>query len=647
MRTSVKATLDEPEPPATNEWEVTPPDILGAAVGASLHEEIEGIWSGTIDDEMTSVDGVGEDDDEPEVTFSCGCVDDGEREACGSCLAVCAVHCTKLHCESCGVDINQVENQCSWYGTDDDVDPNCQNCCGCYKCYGCGAHKGSDGGDEFDCTECWKCHDCGCSCEEAGSGDTPWAMRGVIITKAELKEAVAGKSYEKLWPIQNTKIDVVQALADFYLLEGIAARVFNAPHTVHDDTTCVLLAEEADAAQAKLVALLDPSFANYVDMAVGGELRHHSAVGFKVLTKGTRTEAWREWRALRDQLGPQALLDAAVLFREIHGGGIGGEKWAQAAELLHQRITGVFTPKLFVDRVFAAQHNGGSLLNKIYWKIRNAPGWGIVAIANGVGDAHAASPPQWGVLLAACSDDVSALFGQWWRHTNRLRRELRMAVEPVPTWMTGGTIAGTSMRYGDRLTINLTLHKRWGAVDEHMRWLFGNPKFAPHLQAKPDTVDLTGWTLWKETDDGIQYWKNADLYGSWPKLLTLGPHHRYSYGPEENKHVEAYLLEMAKHDAKQGGMEGWRAHQKQHYAAVAKPKPTPNDIITFDIVHNAQTLTPSYVATSTAVWAKPVSYDQWINMPIKEADPELDKLLAEEEKLEALVNAANTTKESL
>lgn len=334
-------------------------------------------------------------------------------------------------------------------------------------CESCGNHFDSDSEDW--CSDCYGCQGCSHPEDEdedeeqeedsSLSAELPWETRGLVVTRdetiailypnlSETERTYSGnlegsyKKSAKMWGV-DVQTDPVQAMADFYLLDGIAGMVFNSGTHVRQDPGCRQVAAEAQDAQDELVAFWDRQFCGYVDMVIGGELRHHRA--FNQIAKFGRATAWAQWKVIRDRVGPDALDDAAGLFREMPSSsrsGIGGEKWAIPADLLYARLTDRIDPKTWVDRVFTLQHNGGSLLNKLEWKVENMAQWNISRISKFLGPAHAAEEIPYGVLLVAASPHVQSLFAAWWRASNRCRREWMEPVTVAPTWKTGASVSG-------------------------------------------------------------------------------------------------------------------------------------------------------------------------------------------------------------
>jgi hypothetical protein len=151
--------------------------------------------------------------------------------------------------------------------------------------------------------------------------------------------------------------NLAQACADFYLLSCMRR-----PYYV------VAAAEALD----ELVRDLAPEFAQYLDMACGGELRHASTwpcelPACPVLGRGNdRSVAWRDWLAWKTPVYRAEY--AATAFEEASwpSRNYGGEPWVVIAVTLHEFLSKQVSSEMFIDRVWNLQHHGGIVLNKIY-----------------------------------------------------------------------------------------------------------------------------------------------------------------------------------------------------------------------------------------------------------------------------------------
>jgi len=310
---------------------------------------------------------------------------------------------------------------------DEDQCPDCERCtdhCTCDRCVDCGDvtdESCSDCDCCPSCCECNYCEDCGNPedrCECMGTMKVaPWEARG---------------DYVRIGVRTNTQIDFydfdpLMAMADFYLLEYLTLL----PGGDWSDyyVAAATYADEARAMQRRLVQTFDEVFIEYVDMVVGGEVRHHRCMG--ELSRD-RNVAWGEWKYLREQLGLDILKDAAVMFEDMGGrNGYGGEPWAAAARIVHGRLSGRIDPRTFVDRVFSMQHNGGSLLNKVSWATRTRSRHDVEWMAH-VGNAHAATVPDLSTLVNEASAEVEDLMRRSWCSRNRLLSSLNMPLELLP-----------------------------------------------------------------------------------------------------------------------------------------------------------------------------------------------------------------------
>lgn len=314
-------------------------------------------------------------------------------------------------------------------------------CYYCEKSSGCGFQD-----QDLYCQGCYGCHEhCECD-EETGDGDGDssqygksqypgWTVRGLKIEITSVTE-----DHEAVWGFRSEDHDLVQEMASFYVKEFVVsnAQLLGVDRALMSAEVFDVMAE-AKGLLDEQIARLDPVLQAYIDMAVGGELRYHLAMKAIGLGKGSfsREKAWNNWKVIRDTVGPEALLDAAKLAREVNGGGILGKAWAVPAEVLHARITGTMDPKTFVDRAFSLQHNGGCLFNKLVWATKNRPGWDLQAIQWMIGPAHASNPIRWGPLLAAADADSVRLFNRYWKTANKVRAKANLGIEVLPSWRDG------------------------------------------------------------------------------------------------------------------------------------------------------------------------------------------------------------------
>lgn len=382
-------------------------------------------------------------------------------------------------CDDCGCDPCDCCDYCGYPNN------NCQCCpeCGCLteECH-C-----------WDCGECntmhYTCEHCGvCTngsgedlCDECGghghSSKAPWEN---TYPGKHKNGTDWGKVYPALAEGVDT-IDPVQYAADFYLLEAMSAGVlhpmkgvkaldiggetdehfFKLVSATVKEKTKLRKARKARIAQQRvadpafnlayvmgqagdrlyhLVEECDRVFVEYVHLACGGELRHHKAVGGRILS-AERSSAWCGWKALYDKAGTDILIDMADLFDEFDDGSYGGPPWANAARILHSRLTGQLGPtehmnkRMFIDRVWTLEHNGGCFLNKLSWAMSNKKGWQLDYIIR-VLNAHAADEPDFKLLLKVASDTVRQLYGEY--HGAVVAVATARGIDPPTPWLTTG-----------------------------------------------------------------------------------------------------------------------------------------------------------------------------------------------------------------
>lgn len=359
---------------------------------------------------------------------------------CKSCYR-CTDHCNCATATQCGHKVLHTKYIC--------VDDVCNNCCSTHTfCAHCG--RMHDVTRVRICRSCDQCDRAGCSCDDH-DGDCdckkcwtptepdPWTARGIYVEDLPIQDINLN---------QWKQIDPVTAMAHFYLLSYFEIPFNMGGRTEDADWGQGLLNDalieynaivrEAQTMRDELVRTLDKPFFDYLDYAIGGEIRHHRNIGRDRVLTTERVAAWGQWRSLRERAGVDAIKDAANLFRDgTMRDGFGGENWAVAADILHARAAGTLEPWLFVDRVFTLEHNNGCILNKVGWredhKSRvNVQSAGYLAYCRIIGDAHAAAEPDLELLLYFADEKVGSLFSEWWKARNRVLRTLGqpMLVKP-------------------------------------------------------------------------------------------------------------------------------------------------------------------------------------------------------------------------
>ncbi len=338
-----------------------------------------------------------------------------------------------------------------------------------FSCYNCGTeYSDEDDSNEccFDCGECgesWHyeedalqccnycCPECGetfncedsasecCAGDDSGSMGTsskaPWAHRGIDFSSVENSDDMQAALTH--WGI-GVRPDATKGAADFYLLDIMSNDLYQAtgertkfitPEVVFNMKNMLgmgigemrqnaknrnlspfeALMLETSIVTVEHTELFDRVLLAYCQMAIGGELRHHQAVGGVVIDPPSRRSAsWFAWKDAVDMVGPEIFLDAALLFREFGGTSYGGKKWAVPSEIVHMRLTDALGPtdfmnrKLFIDRVWTLEHNGGCFLNKVEWP----NGLDMQSVLN----AHASNPENVIFLWTKATKEVKELF---------------------------------------------------------------------------------------------------------------------------------------------------------------------------------------------------------------------------------------------
>jgi len=198
--------------------------------------------------------------------------------------------------------------------------------------------------------------------------------------------------------------DMPAAAADFYLLENLAM--------IRADRWAV----ERLATHESTLAV---EFTEYLDMAIGGELRYAKRYCeelprelepfFKEVSQNGRGKAWLVWTIIRRKYGLRALeLAEETFFAPGWRRNFGGDAWGLVARGLRAHLEGKHTPRVFVDHVFNLEHNTGSVLNKLY----------NVSTLPRVLEAHGCD--DYTTLLTACSPEVRT---RWRYHDWMARRD--------------------------------------------------------------------------------------------------------------------------------------------------------------------------------------------------------------------------------
>jgi len=126
---------------------------------------------------------------------------------------------------------------------------------------------------------------------------------------------------------------------------------------------------------------LAPILASYLDMVVGGELRHAGSqlpgvavndftLARRFIKKSGgigRNGGWAHWYKYRKKYGLQILEEAAALMHSYEWrGSYGGESWGSCADTLLRFYRGEISSELFIDLAFALEHNNGCIFDKFF-----------------------------------------------------------------------------------------------------------------------------------------------------------------------------------------------------------------------------------------------------------------------------------------
>jgi len=246
------------------------------------------------------------------------------------------------------------------------------------------------------------------------------------------------------WGIDN-EMSPAQAMAEFYIVDSVRHGIVNRTMVPSEDATTLQI--EAMLWQQEHLPQFAETFARYMTMVAGGELRHHPGFKQKNIFNPHRTYSWGQWFDYCERYGHVRMLAVAADWFKDWGfkTGFGGMTWSLIASTACDYRSGKINVHQFCDRAFTLEHNNGSMFNKIHWGIdpdhdMNASGYqktkeAMYATTRGVrwvkpnirhmkeriGPAHAANPTDWASLFEFAGDEVRDLFCRAWRAGNRAR----------------------------------------------------------------------------------------------------------------------------------------------------------------------------------------------------------------------------------
>lgn len=359
---------------------------------------------------------------------------------------------------------------------------NCCDICGenadhCYCCHDCNNMHCtccSICGSTYGCDECYSCGYSTCECECCSECEnTPCVCNSIHTLNWGGNDLVPEEVYsdstvwKKEWPVlaeNASSSHPVTLAANFYLLEAMIAGVgldSALPPTISYDEFASLFSAysstvnlkrlhakrdnkpvsvlhrirfDAELAMKDLVDTWYEPILEYMMMAIGGELRHHGAVQNCTPLSAGRRGCWAIYRRIVNHLGVnEAMAQAYDVFLDFRSEGYGGPLWAEGAKVVSQAHQGILGPnefmnrKMFLDRVWTLEHNGGCFLNKIEWN--NAHGWHLMKV---VLNAHGSHPfPHFGTLFEYASPRIAEIGKLYVAAVNVVREKDES--EPIPT----------------------------------------------------------------------------------------------------------------------------------------------------------------------------------------------------------------------
>jgi len=234
--------------------------------------------------------------------------------------------------------------------------------------------------------------------------------------------------YDKLWDIKRFKgIDLRNLIADFYLLDAVASCVLVPGVTPQVAANPAVLLEMIDAgfysrnadspegvaleaaiAFARHTLKYAPMIRDYMHYACASEIQFHP-VGYPIGT--SFGECAVGWHKVIEHFGHEVAASWLVDVFNAKGwsGGFGGKAWKGIAVVAHayettQWLGESFGPREFLDRAFSLQHNGGTMFNKCEWA-------DSVGNVQKVLDAHANS--DWAKLHKHASQNTQSLVAKY------------------------------------------------------------------------------------------------------------------------------------------------------------------------------------------------------------------------------------------
>ncbi len=170
------------------------------------------------------------------------------------------------------------------------------------------------------------------------------------------------------------------------------------------------IVEKARTLQETLVKDITPVLWGYGMIAFAGELMY---IDIGSLCNNNLSSLLGAFSAMEEYIGaPQLLQYIHQMFDENYTSWsprYGGEAWADCVYVYQQAAQGIFSDKVFVDRVFNLQHNTSCFLNKVTWG-------DLMSTVTTLLEAHGSS--NYGLLYDYASLKVKGLWSQYFERVN-------------------------------------------------------------------------------------------------------------------------------------------------------------------------------------------------------------------------------------
>lgn len=141
----------------------------------------------------------------------------------------------------------------------------------------------------------------------------------------------------------------------------------------------------------------------FIAMVCGGELRHHNDCKGENALSYVKTTAWLLWLGYQEIVGVEPSWEKALeMFKsDDWETGYGGDNWAAGIELLMKWNEYLLSKdnransRIFIDRVFNLEHNGGSYFSKLedFWA-KNEHGLSIDDLSLKILPMHSGDDPD-------------------------------------------------------------------------------------------------------------------------------------------------------------------------------------------------------------------------------------------------------------